>query len=134
MTAKATWPLFTGGSNFFNLRKAKELKNQKELLFQDSKKQNEANVANAWSTYQSSNSLLNSVRSQVKAAEIANEGITLEYESGSNRTTLEVIQSRTILLNSRINLATSERNFLISQFNLLSAIGNLTGKQLKLKK
>ena len=134
VTAKATWPLFAGGSNFFNLRKAKELKNQKELLFQDSKKQNETNVTNAWSTYQSSNSVLNSVRSQVKAAEIANEGITLEYESGSKRTTLEVIQSRTILLNSRINLAISERNFLISQFNLLSAIGNLTGELLKLKK
>ena len=74
-------------------------------------------------------------RSQVKAAEIANEGITQEYESGSNRTTLEVIQSRTILLNSRINLAISERNFLISQFNLLSAIGRLTGEiQLKFKK
>ena len=71
--------------------------------------------------------------SQVKAAEIENEGITQEYESGSNRTTLEVIQSRSILLNSRIDLASSERNFLISQFNLLSAIGRLTAKQLNLK-
>ena len=52
----------------------------------------------------------------------------------SGKTTLEVIQSRTVLLNSRINLATSERNFLISQFNLLSAIGRLTAKQLNLEK
>ena len=90
-------------------------------------------VTNAWSTYQSSKSVLDSIKSQVKAAEIANEGITLEYETGSNRTTLEVIQSRSILLNSRINLASSERNFLISQFSLLSAIGRLTAKQLNLK-
>jgi outer membrane protein len=133
VTATATWPLFSGGSNIFNLRKAKELRNQKELLFQDSKKTIETDVANAWSTYQSSKSVLDSIRSQVKAAEIANEGITVEYESGNSRTTLEVIQSRTILLNSRINLASSERNFLISQFNLLSAIGRLTAKQLNLK-
>ena len=133
MSATATWPLFSGGSNIFNLRKAKELRNQKELLFQDSKKTIETDVANAWSTYQSSKSVLDSIRSQVKAAEIANEGITVEYESGNSRTTLEVIQSRTILLNSRINLASSERNFLISQFNLLSAIGRLTAKQLNLK-
>ena len=131
--ATATWPLFTGGSNIFNLRKAQELRNQKELLLQDSKKTNETDVATAWSNYQSSKSVLNSIRSQVKAAEIANEGITLEYESGNNRTTLEVIQSRTILLNSRIDLAGSERNFLISQFNLLAAIGRLTAKQLNLK-
>ena len=134
VTATATWPLFSGGSNIFNLRKARELRNQKELLFQDSKKQNETDVANAWSSYLSSKSVLESIRSQVKAAEIANEGITQEYESGSsNRTTLDVIQSRTILLDSRINLAVSERNFLISQFNVLSAIGRLTSKQLNLK-
>jgi len=133
LKATASWPLFAGGSNLFGLRKAQELRNQKELLFQDRKKTIETDVANAWSNYQSSKSVLDSIKSQVKAAEIANEGITLEYESGSNRTTLEVIQSRTILLNSRINLASSERNLLISQFNLLSAVGRLTAKQLNLK-
>ena len=133
LTATAKWPLFAGGSNFFNLRKTKELKNQKELLLQDSKNTNKTNVTNAWSSYQSSKSVLDSIRSQVRAAEIANEGINLEYESGNSRTTLEVIQSRTILLDSRINLASSERNFLISKFELLSSIGRLTAKQLNLK-
>ena len=132
LMATATWPLFSGGSNLFNLRKNQELRNQKELLLEDSKRTTETEVANAWSGYQSSKSVLNSIRSQVNAAEIANEGITLEYESGNSRTTLEVIQSQKILLTSRINLATSERNFLISQFNLLSSIGRLTAKQLKL--
>ena len=131
--ATATWPLFAGGSNLFSLRKSQELRNQKELLLTDSKKKIETDVANAWSNYQSSKSVLEAIRSQVKAAEIANEGITLEYESGNSRTTLEVIQSRTILLDSRINLASSERNFLISQFNLLAAIGRLTAKQLNIK-
>ena len=134
VTATATWPLFAGGSNIFSLRKAQELKNQKELLYEDSKKKVETDVANAWSNYQSSKSVLDSIKSQVKAAEIANEGITLEYESGSNRTTLEVIQSRSILLNSRINLASSERNFLISQFELLLFVGQLTANHLNLKK
>ena len=131
--ATATWPLFSGGSNLFSLRKAQELRNQKELLLEDSKKRIETDVAKAWSNYQSSKSVLDAIRSQVKAAEIANEGITLEYESGTSRTTLEVIQSRTILLNSRINLASTERNFLISQFNLLSAVGRLTAQHLNLK-
>tara|TARA_B100000029_G_C17498005_1_gene931658 strand:- start:85 stop:1368 length:1284 start_codon:yes stop_codon:yes gene_type:complete len=134
VTATATWPLFAGGSNLYGLRKTKELRNQKELLFQDQKRQNETNIANVWSNYITSRSVLESIRSQVKAAEIANEGITLEYESGNSRTTLEVIQSRTILLNSRIDLASAERNFLISQFDLLAAIGRLTAGQLNLKK
>ena len=133
VTATATWPLCSGGSNCFNLRKFQEIRNQKELLLEDSKKQNEIEVTNAWSNFKSSKSMLDSIISQVKAAEIANEGITLEYESGNSRTTLEVIQSRTILLDSRINLAISERNFLLSQFKLLSSVGRLTAKQLNLK-
>ena len=133
VTATATWSLFAGGKNTFNYRKFKEIENQKELLLEDRKKTTKTEVANAWSSYQSSKSMLDSIRSQVKAAEIANEGITLEYESGGSRTTLEVIQSRSILLNSRISLASSERNFLISQFNLLSAVGRLTADHLNLK-
>jgi len=133
LKATASWPLFAGGSNLFGLRKAQEIRNQKEFLSEDSKKTIETTVANAWSNYQSSKSVLDAIRTQVKAAEIANEGITLEYESGSSRTTLEVIQSQTILLNSRINLASSERNFLVSQFDLLSVIGRLTARQLNIK-
>ena len=133
VTATATWPIFAGGKNAFNYRKFQEIKNQKELLLEDEKKTTKAEVANAWSTFQSNKSVLESIRSQVQAAEIANEGITLEYESGTSRTTLEVIQSHSILLNSRINLASSERNFLISQFNLLSSIGRLTAKHLRLQ-
>ncbi len=133
VTATASWPLFAGGKNAFNYRKHEEIKNQKELLLEEAKKTTETNVANAWSSYQSSKGVLDSIRAQVKAAEIANEGITLEYESGTSRTTLEVIQSRSILLNSKINLASSERNFLISQFNLMSVVGRLTAKQLNLK-
>jgi len=133
LKATASWPLFSGGSNLFGLRKAQEIKNQKELLLNDSKKTVETDVANAWSKYQSSKSVLQSIKTQVKAAEIANEGITIEYESGSTRSTFEVIQSQTVLLNSRINLASSERNYLISQFELLSSIGRLTAKQLNLK-
>ena len=133
VTATATWPLFSGGKNAFNYRKYQEIKNEKELLLEERKKTTETEVANAWSSYQSSKSVLDSIRAQVKAAEIASEGITLEYESGTSRSTLEVIQSRSILLNSRINLASSERNFLISQFNLLAAAGRLTAKHLNLQ-
>ena len=133
LKATATWPLYSGGSNLSSLRKAKELENKYDLLLQYSRKTVNTAVANAWSSYQSSKSVMNSIGSQVKAAEIANEGITSEYESGeSNRTTLDVIQSRSILLDAKINLATSERNFLVSQFSLLSAVGRPTSKQLNL--
>jgi outer membrane protein len=96
-------------------------------------KRNETNVASAWSTYQSNKSLLTSVQSQVRAAEIANEGIIAEYNSGSGRSTLEVIQSNSFLLNAQISLASSERNYILSQLNLLKSVGLLNSDYLKIR-
>ena len=133
--AKATisWPIFKGGKNKATLNRSENLKNRKKLLFDNALRTNNANVASAWSILQSSKSLLNSVTLQVRAAEIANEGITVEYESGLGRSTLDVIQSNSLLLSSKISLAESERNYLLSQFKLLQAIGNLKNDYLKLQ-
>jgi outer membrane protein len=134
-TLKATisWPIFNGGKNTASLNRSKNLKNKNKLLFDNAMKTNETNVASAWSSLQSSRSLLNSVKSQVKAAEIANDGITVEYESGLGRSTLDVIQSNSILLSSKISLADSERNYLLSQFRLLQSVGLLNSNYLKLQ-
>ena len=133
LKATITWPLYSGGKNRASLNKSLNLQNRKKLLLNSITKTNNSNVAISWSTLQSSKSLLNSVKSQVKAAEIANEGITVEYESGIGRSTLDVIQSNSILLNSRISLANSERNYLLAQFNVLKSIGLLNSTHLKLK-
>ena len=133
LKATLKWPFYTGGKNRATLNKNKNLSNQKRLLLEDAITSNRTSVASAWSSYQSSKSLLNSVRSQVRAAEIANEGITVEYESGLGRSTLDVIQSNTLLLDSKTSLANSERNYLLSQFKLLQSIGLLTTEYLQIK-
>ena len=133
LKATVTWPIYSGGKNRASLNKSRNLQNRKKLLLNSATKANNSNVAISWSTLQSSKSLLNSVNSQVKAAEIANEGITVEYETGLGRSTLDVIQSNSILLSSKISLAESERNYLLSQFKLLQAIGLLNSTYLKIQ-
>tara|TARA_B100001093_G_scaffold243343_1_gene233158 strand:+ start:1078 stop:2373 length:1296 start_codon:yes stop_codon:yes gene_type:complete len=133
LKATVTWPFFSGGKNYANLNKNKSSELQKSLLLDNSIKKNQTNVASAWSLYQSNQSLLTSVRAQVDAAEIANEGIVAEYNSGSDRTTLEVIQSNSLLLNAQISLADSEKNYILSQFNLLKSIGLLNSEYLKIR-
>ena len=132
LKATVTWPFYSGGKNIASLRKNKNLENRSRLTLDSQNKQNQTNVASAWSNYQSNKSLLNSVRAQVNAAEIANEGIVAEYNSGSDRTTLEVIQSNSLLLNAQISLADSERNYVLSQFNLLKSVGLLNSEYLKI--
>ena len=133
LKATVTWPFFSGGKNYANLNRNRSTETQKSLLLDNSIKKNQTDVASAWSTYQSNKSLLNSVRAQVDAAEIANEGIVAEYNSGSDRTTLEVIQSNSLLLNAQISLADSEKNYILSQFNLLKSIGLLNSEYLKIR-
>ena len=123
--ATVKWPIFKGGKNISSVKKAKFRVEEKKLLFDDISDQVSIDTANAWTNYNSSKSILDATTAQLKAAEIANEGITLEYESGNQRTTLEVIQSRTLLLEARTSYANAQKDFAIAQFNLLASIGDL---------
>ena len=128
--ATVSWPLFSGGKNYAGLSKSKNLRNRKKLLLDNALRINDTNVTTAWSNMKSNASMLESVKLQVRAAQIANEGNTAEYESGKGRSTLDVIQSNSILLNSQISLANSEREFLLSKFKLLQSVGILSADHL----
>ena len=129
--ATITWPIIKGGENYSSLKKAKFKKNKSNLILQDTFNEVKSDTTNAWSLYQSTESVFLSTQTQVNSAEIANEGITLEYESGNTRTTLEVIQSRSLLLNARIANAKAERDFIVSKFKLLATLGELTLENIK---
>ena len=129
--ATVTWPIIKGGENISSIKKSSFNKQRYQLILQDMKNQITTETSNSWSKYQSSKSILQATKSQLKAAEIANEGITLEYDSGNTRTTLELIQSRSLLLDARIAFARAERNFIISQFELVKQLGSLSIKSLK---
>ncbi len=129
--ATISWPIIKGGENISSLKKSSFNKQRAQLLLKDTKNNILSETSNSWSNYQSSKSVLNATKAQLVAAEIANEGITLEYDSGNTRTTLEVIQSRTLLLDARIAFARAQRDFMVSQFELAKQIGTLTQKSLK---
>ena len=132
LKATVSWPFYSGGKKRSKINKNSNLTYRKRLLLEDAIKTNETNVSSAWSSLEASKGFLNSVRAQVRAAKIANEGISAEYERGS-RTTLDVIQSNSLLLSAQISLANSERNYLLAQYNLLKAAGLLNREYLKLK-
>ena len=125
-----TWPIIKGGENISSIKKSSFNKQRYQLILQDMKNKITTETSNFWSKYQSSKSILLATRAQLKAAEIANEGITAEYDSGNTRTTLELIQSRSLLLDSRIAFAEAESDFIVSQFELAKQIGSLSIKSL----
>ena len=132
LKAAVSWPFYSGGKKKYKISKNTNLTTRKRLLLDHAVRTNETNVASAWSSLESSKSFLNSVKVQLKSSQIANEGIAAEYERGS-RTTLDVIQSNSLLLSAQLSLVNSERDYLMAQYNLLKAVGLLNSQYLKLK-
>ncbi len=132
-TVKATisWPIIKGGENISSIKRSSLKKQRSLLLSDDAENRVVTETTNAWSKYQSLASVLIATEAQLKAAEIANEGITLEYDSGNTRTTLELIQSRSLLLDSRISFAKAKRDFIISKFELAFQVGTLSSSSIK---
>ena len=126
--ATITWPIIKGGENVSAIKKSSFNKQRAELLLKDAINNVKIETTNHWSDFKSSKGVLEATKAQLKAAEIANEGISLEYDTGITRTTLEVIQSRSLLLDARISHAKAERDFIISQFELAKQIGTLSNK------
>ena len=132
-TVKATvsWPIIQGGKNFSSIKKFKHKKEKNALLLADKENEIKTQTSTSWSFFQSAESVLVSTEAQLKAAEIANEGITLEYDSGNSRTTLDVIQSRSLLLEARISNARAKKDLIVSKLKLLSQVGGLDLKAFK---
>ena len=129
--ATITWPIIKGGENISSIKKSSFNKQRSSLIAEDAENKVITETINTWSKYQSSESVLKATKAQLTAAEIANEGITLEYDSGNTRTTLEVIQSRSLLLDARISFAKAERDFMISKFELAFQLGTLSLDSIK---
>ena len=132
LKATVSWPFNLGGKNKYKVNKNTNLTTRKRLLLDNIVRTNETNVASAWSNMEASKSFLNSIKVQLKSSKIANEGIAAEYERGS-RSTLDVIQSNSLLLSVQLSLVSSERNYRMAQYNLLKAVGLLNSEYLKLK-
>ena len=133
LQATVSWPFQFGGKNKSNVTKNLQAKGMKRLLLENAQKNNTQSVTSSWSTLQSSRSFLQAVQSQVKASEVATEGISFEYESGSGRSTFDVLQSRSNLINAKINLAEAERSYLLAQYRVLISVGLLNSDYLNLK-
>jgi outer membrane protein len=130
--AQASIPLYQGGKQTSIISQKRALLDGADLDLQTAKNTVDKDAYSAWSSYKLAISNFELSKLRLKASEMAYEGISQEYESGS-RSTLEVITSRTALLDSRINFATADKERIISQFRLLSSVGGLTAKNLSLE-
>ncbi len=126
-----TVPLYQGGAEYSRVRQAKQLHSQSMMEIASAQRAVDENVRNAWEAVRSARASIISSEEQVKANEIALEGVRQEEQVGS-QTTLDVLNAEQELLNARVTLVTAQRNQAVAEYGLLAATGQLTAKQLQL--
>lgn len=131
VTAQVVIPLYQAGLPESLTREAKQTANQLRIQIDDTRQQVTESAVSAWQSLQTARANVESFQSQINAARIALEGVRQEAQVGS-RTVLDVLDQEQELLNARVNLVRAQRNEQVAAFTILSAIGQLTARQLGL--
>jgi outer membrane protein len=128
---QATVPIYQNGSEWSAIRQAKELVGQRRNELDSARRTAAQNVITAWRNLDSARSRVTSFTSQVKANDVALNGVRQEALVGS-RTTLDVLNAEQELLNSQVSLITARHDVQVAFYTVLSNIGRLTARALGL--
>lgn len=128
---QATVPIYQNGSEWSQVRQAKQLVGQRRNELDSARRAAAENVIRAWRSLDSARSRVVSFEAQVRANEVALNGVRQEALVGS-RTTLDVLNAEQELLNSQVNLLQARHDTQISYYGVLAGIGRLTGRTLGL--
>ncbi len=126
-----TVPLYQSGAEYSKVRAAKEQNSVAMMQIASVQRAVDEAVQNAWEQLRAARSNMVSSREQVRANEIALEGVKQQEEVGS-QTILDVLNADQELLNARVALVSAERDEAVAEYSLLAAMGRLTAQQLNL--
>jgi outer membrane protein len=128
---QATVPIYQNGSEWSQVRQAKELVGQRRNELDSARRTAAENVIRSWRNLDSARSRVTSFTAQVKANGVALNGVRQEAMVGS-RTTLDVLNAEQELLNSQVSLIVARHDVQVAFYGVLSGIGRLTARTLGL--
>lgn len=131
VVAQLSVPLYQGGSEYAAVRQARQAQQQTQRLIDDAKRTVVQNAVQAWDTLVAAKASADSTRAQIRANEVALEGVEREAIVGS-RTTLDVLNATQLLLQSRTTLVQNLSQVITASYAVAVAIGRLTAKDLHL--
>lgn len=126
-----TIPLYEGGATRAKIRQSKYLKWEAQEQVLEAERAVQSDVKSAWEYKNANEAQLKSIKDQIKANEVALDGVQKEEALG-NRTILDVLNAYQELLNSKVEEVKAKRNYYVASMNLLMAMGKLTAKDLNL--
>ena len=117
-------PIYDGGTAASQTRQAKEVASQSRLVLEQVRRQTRTAVASAWVTNEGTKVALTAAESEVRAADVALQGVRREAQGGQ-RTTIDVLNAQQDLTNARSRLIQAQHDRVIASYTLLSAVGRL---------
>ena len=130
-TADLTVPLYQSGEVFSRVRAAKQVASLRIQEFAQARCDTENAASDAWDDLATARAQVRAFQAEVDAQTIALEGVTQEQRVGS-RTVLDILDAEQELLDAQVNLVRAQRDSVVASFQLLSAIGALTARDLGL--
>lgn len=131
LTAELTVPIYQQGFQTSEIRAAKQRAREALDMVEEARRSVIDDATSAWETYRSSLAEIEAIREEVRAAEIALEGVQQEAEVGQ-RTVLDVLDAEQELLDARVSLVQAERDLLVARYDVLVATGGMTARDLGL--
>lgn len=131
ISGQVTVPLYQAGAPDSRVRQSKQRYMQSRRLTDEALRAAEQEAITAWQGLQTAFAQSQSFEEQVKAAELALEGVRQEQEVGA-RTILDVLDAEQEALNARVSLVSAQTDRVVAQYRLLAAGGALTAANLAL--
>ena len=131
ITGQIKIPIFYGGLNWSNIRKAQEINSRDKYLIIDGKRKIRGFVKKSFAEYNASKLRISATEKQTQATDIALEGVKQEFQLGT-RTTLDILDAEQEYLDARVSLVTAKNDSNISLFQLSYYLGTLTPENLNM--
>jgi TolC family type I secretion outer membrane protein len=131
IVARLSVPLYQSGSVWSQARQARETRNELRIRIDESRQEVFDEVTQAWEALQTARARIQSDGAQVRANEIALEGVHEETTVGA-RTVLDVLDAEQELLDARVALVRAQRDEYVAAYRLKQAIGRLLAQNLGL--
>src|SRR5262249_19235161 len=124
-------PLYQAGNVESQVRQSKQQYYRSRRLVDEALRNAEQQAIAAWQALDTANAQISAFQEQVTAAKIALDGIRQEQQVGA-RTIIDVLDQEQAYLNAEVSLVSARTNQVVAQYQLLSAIGRLTARDLAL--
>jgi len=124
-------PIYQQGTVYSRLREARQDAAERAFTVDEQRRVAIETASRAWEALQTAKARVVSFQAQIEANVVALEGVQREASVGS-RTVLDVLDAEQEMLDSRVSHVRARRDEMVATYEVMSALGQLTARDLKL--